>query len=148
MTKAKTRGRMGTLFLLCSVIAFAACTGTDAGTSSSDTRGASLSAETSQLDGALVVEGQTGWALVLAGAQQPFDALLEETVNIAANKGYETTATNCDQGAAEALQMDPDTTYTVSIHTDSKEKATTLLDEFSGIGIEGVVTRVTTGCPN
>ncbi len=92
-------------------------------------------------------EGRQLWAVVLAGASEPSDPLLEETVSDLSRAGHETNVTNCDRGAAEALGMNPSESYTVSVYADSEEAAMILLNDVAPRGIVGVITQIRVECP-
>lgn len=87
------------------------------------------------------------WAVVLAGASEPGDPLLEATVADLDRDGHKTSPTNCDRGAAETLGMNPIGTYTVSVYAESQADAFGLRDQLVSIGLFGEVTEVFVECP-
>ena len=91
--------------------------------------------------------GDSAWAVVVAGASDPFDPLLATTVDQLAAAGYTTTITNCDVGAAVALGMQPDTSFTVSVYAADESAAGLLVDDLEQSALPGVVTRITVECP-
>lgn len=92
--------------------------------------------------------GARRWAVVLAGASEPSDPILELAVADATGAGLEGAVTNCDRGAAEALGMAPAGTYTVSVYADTNEAAEALLGRLVGMGVEGVVAAIVQECPD
>lgn len=91
--------------------------------------------------------GATAWAVVVAGASDPFDPLLGETVDLVAAAGHTTTITNCDVGAAEALGMQPALSYTISVYAADESAAGLLAASLDAAGLPGVVTEVSVICP-
>ena len=91
--------------------------------------------------------GATAWAVVIAGASDPFDPLLGETVDLVAAAGHTTTITNCDVGAAEALGMQPAVSYTISVYAADEDAADRLAASLETVGLPGVVTEVSVVCP-
>lgn len=88
----------------------------------------------------------TKWAVVLAGSSSQYDALLKETTAIATKAGYESSITNCDRGAAEAIQMNPTDTFTISVYADSEEAAAKVLADFKQLNIVGSIVLVEIDC--
>ncbi len=91
--------------------------------------------------------GATAWAVVVAGASDPFDPLLGETVELVAAAGHRTTITNCDVGAAAALGMQPQVSFTVSVYAADQSSADRLAESLEAVGLPGVVTEVSAVCP-
>ena len=87
------------------------------------------------------------WAVVVAGASDPYDVLLADSVADLAAAGHIAEITNCDRGAAEALQMAADGTFTVGVHFESEQWASEAQAALASIGIEGIVTPITVACP-
>ena len=91
--------------------------------------------------------GESSWAVVVAGASDPFDPLLAEAVQDLAAEGYETTITNCDVGAADALRMQPGESYTVSVYAADEAAAVALSADLEQRGFGGPVAQVLVECP-
>ena len=136
------------------VILFAACSGSQSSAGPDNAPAVNEAQEVAPL-----VEGQVGsadvpdigarsWAVVVAGASDPYDPSLSETVEVLANAGYSSTITNCDQGAAEALGMEPSESYTVSVYGPDEDVAAELVEALDEIGLtDGVVTEILVNCP-
>jgi len=92
-------------------------------------------------------EGANVWAVVVAGASQPHDTLLSMTVDDLAAVGYQTTPTNCNQGAAEALGMAPAESFTVSVHFETEAEAASANRKLEAAGLGGIVAMVKVKCP-
>ncbi len=92
-------------------------------------------------------EGATSWAVVVAGASDPYDTLLQDAVTELGAAGFTAQITNCDVGAAQALQMSPTGTFTVSVYYESETAATQGVTDLAASGITGVATRIETSCP-
>ena len=90
--------------------------------------------------------GASAWAVVIAGATDPFDSLLEGTLENLTAQGYETLITNCDVGAAEAIGMQPVVSYTVSAYANDRENAEGLADILREIDLGGTVAQVSVDC--
>ncbi len=88
--------------------------------------------------------GSPLWALVLAGASEPRDPLLDGAVAEAARLGYMATSTNCDEGAPEALGMAPGG-YTVSIYFADRAAAELLQ---ATEATDAVIAEVNLRCPD
>ncbi len=93
-------------------------------------------------------EGSSSWAVVVAGASDPYDTLLEDTVAELSAAGFSALITNCDHGAADALQMSPAGTFTVSVYYDSEAAAAQGVTDLAAAGIAGVATPIETSCPD
>jgi hypothetical protein len=88
------------------------------------------------------------WAVVLAGASTPGDEILLAAVDDAASAGFDAAPTNCDDGAAEALGMAGDGTYTVSLHYATEAEAIAASDMLAAGGVASAVAEVATACPD
>ena len=93
-----------------------------------------------------LVHGDSTWVVVLAGSEDPEDPVLAEAEQTAAEAGYTTGLTDCDEGAAEALGMPAQGTYTVSVYLETEADAEAAAAAFSARGTEGVVAEVRTFC--
>ena len=93
-----------------------------------------------------LVHGDPTWAVVLAGSADPGDTVLAEAELAAGEAGYTTGLTDCDEGAAEALGMPAQGTYTVSVYLETEEDAEAAATAFAARGVEGVVAEVRTFC--
>lgn len=91
--------------------------------------------------------GASAWAVVVAGASDPFDPLLEDTVGLLEQAGYSTTITNCDVGAAEAIALQPQTSFTVSVYVANEPDATALSEMFEADGLPVAATEIVVQCP-
>ena len=83
--------------------------------------------------------------MVLAGSATPDDPVLAEAILAAEEAGYTTGATDCDDGAPEALGQ-PDGTSTVSVYLENEADAHIALLAFEARGVSGVVAEVQTFC--
>ena len=91
--------------------------------------------------------GDSVWAVVVAGASDPFDPILEDTVGLVTDAGHDTTITNCDEGAAEAIGMLPDASFTVSVYAATPDAAAVLHEELAAAGLPGAISEVLVRCP-
>lgn len=91
--------------------------------------------------------GDSGWAVVVAGASDPFDPLLSETIQLVQAQGHDTTITNCDGGAAESIGMQPLVSFTVSAYSFSEAGANELAESLDIAGLPGTVVEITVACP-
>ena len=89
--------------------------------------------------------GGSTWVVVLAGSATPDDPVLAEAILAAEQAGYTTGATDCDDGAPEALGQ-PDGTSTVSVYLENEADAHAALLAFEARGVSGVVAQVQTFC--
>lgn len=89
--------------------------------------------------------GADTWVVVLAGSDTPDDPLLAEAILAAEEAGYTTGATDCDDGAPEALGQ-PDGNSTVSVYLENEADAHAALLAFEARGVSGVVAQVQTFC--
>lgn len=89
--------------------------------------------------------GGFAWVVVLAGSATPDDPVLAEAILAAEQAGYTTGATDCDDGASEALG-EPDGTSTVSVYLENEADAHAALLAFEARGVSGVVAQVQTFC--
>jgi len=89
--------------------------------------------------------GGSTWVVVLAGSATPDDPVLAEAILAAEQAGYTTGATDCDDGAPEALGQ-PDGTSTVSVYLENEADAHAALLAFEARGVSGVVAEVQTFC--
>jgi hypothetical protein len=93
-----------------------------------------------------IQQGETVWAVVLAGAETFDDPALEAAVQAANDAGYEFVGpTDCDVGAPEALGL-PDSALTVSVYLNSEADANAAADAFAGRGVDGVVAELQLFC--
>lgn len=90
---------------------------------------------------------ETAWVLVLAGASDPYDPILTDTLSEVGDLGYESRISNCDQGAAEAIGMAPEGTFTLSALFGSEAAAVEASAVLASSQIEGLVTEVVVACP-
>lgn len=98
-----------------------------------------------QPDAPLAHGGET-WAVVLAGAEED-DPSLDAAIQALADVGYETGATSCDQGAAEALGLPAGYVTVSAVGYSTEALATQALTALEERGVEGaVVAKVTTYC--
>jgi len=89
--------------------------------------------------------GADTWVVVLAGSETPDDPVLAEAILAAEEAGYTTGATDCDDGAPEALGQ-PDGSSTVSVYLENEADARAALLAFEARGVSGVVAQVQTFC--
>jgi hypothetical protein len=89
--------------------------------------------------------GADTWVVVLAGSATPDDPVLAEAILAAEEAGYTTGATDCDDGAPEALGL-PDGNSTVSVYLENEADAHAALLAFEARGVSGVVAQVKTFC--
>ncbi|MGH8944496.1 MAG: hypothetical protein ACRDWF_16910 [Acidimicrobiia bacterium] len=89
--------------------------------------------------------GADTWVVVLAGSDTPDDPVLAEAILAAEEAGYTTGATDCDDGAPEALGQ-PDGNSTVSVYLETEADAHAALLAFEARGVSGVVAQVQTFC--
>ncbi len=94
-----------------------------------------------------LLEGPRPWAVVVAGASDPYDPLLEDAVVELRTAGWSVQITNCDVGAANALQMSPTGTFTVSVYYDSHTEALEGVSDLAASEIAGVVAPAEVSCP-
>jgi hypothetical protein len=93
-----------------------------------------------------IQQGETVWAVVLAGAAAFDDPALEAAVQAANDAGYEFVGpTDCDVGAPEALGL-PDTALTVSVYLNSEADANAAAAAFEARGVDGVVAQLQLFC--
>ncbi|HYJ26007.1 MAG TPA: hypothetical protein VE027_13440 [Acidimicrobiia bacterium] len=89
--------------------------------------------------------GADTWVVVLAGSDTPDDPVLADAILAAEEAGYTTGATDCDDGAPEALGQ-PDGNSTVSVYLGNEADAHAALLAFEARGVSGVVAQVQTFC--
>ncbi|MDF2731178.1 MAG: hypothetical protein K0T01_2969, partial [Acidimicrobiia bacterium] len=89
--------------------------------------------------------GADTWVVVLAGSDTPDDPVLADAILAAEEAGYTTGATDCDDGAPEALGQ-PDGNSTVSVYLENEADAHAALLAFEARGVSGVVAQVQTFC--
>ncbi len=89
--------------------------------------------------------GGTTWAVVLAGAEDADDPVIQDAIQAAEDAGYVTGPTDCDEGAADALGA---TGYvlTVSVYFETESDARAAAAAFQARGVDGVVAEVQTFC--
>ncbi len=93
-----------------------------------------------------IQQGETVWAVVLAGAEAFDDPVLEAAVQAASDAGYEFVGpTDCDVGAPEALGL-PDSALTVSVYLNSEVDAKAAAAAFMARGVDGVVAELQLFC--
>ncbi len=92
--------------------------------------------------------GQAQLVLVVAGASDPYDRLLTDMMAQMDGLGVEGRISNCDQGAAEALGMAAEGTFTLSAPIDSQAAVADALAVLSADGIDAVPAEVVVACPN
>lgn len=93
-----------------------------------------------------IQQGETVWAVVLAGAEAFDDPTLEAAVQAANDAGYEFVGpTDCDVGAPEALGL-PESALTVSVYLNSEADANAAAAAFSARGVDGVVAELQLFC--
>ena len=89
------------------------------------------------------------WGRHLGGSPRrvdaPADPVLAEAILAAEEAGYTTGATDCDDGAPEALGQ-PDGNSTVSVYLENEADAHAALLAFEARGVSGVVAQVQTFC--
>lgn len=90
--------------------------------------------------------GASAWAVVIAGASDPFDPPLEDAEQQVLNAGYDTTITNCDVGAATALGMAPDSSFTVSVYAADEQNASVLATALDAAGLAGEIAEISVDC--
>ena len=95
--------------------------------------------------------GGATWAVVLDGGPvpdtEPGDARFPDALAAARKAGYETGATDCDQGAPEALGLPDEGHQTVSVYFRRRTHAEEALAMFRQRGwTKGVVAEVRTFC--
>ena len=93
-----------------------------------------------------ISQGGTTWAVVLAGSADFEDPALLVAMNVASDVGYSTGPTDCDVGAAQALGIDSEIVYTVSVYYATEADARTAQAAFAVRGQAGVVAEVETFC--
>ena len=94
---------------------------------------------------ASLAHGADTWVVVLAGSDTPDDPVLADAILAAEEAGYTTGATDCDDGAPEALGQ-PDGNSTVSVYLENEADANAALLAFEARGVSGVVAQVQTFC--
>lgn len=92
-----------------------------------------------------LTHGGTVWAVILAGADELDDPVLEGAVEVAADAGYTAYPTDCDVGAPEALGLD-DSAATVSVYFATEAAAEEARAAFEARGIGVTVAEVQTYC--
>jgi hypothetical protein len=93
-----------------------------------------------------IQQGETVWAVVLAGADAFDDPALEAAVQAANEAGYEFVGpTDCDVGAPEALGL-PDSALTVSVYLNTEADANAAAAAFAARGVDGVVAELQLFC--
>jgi hypothetical protein len=93
-----------------------------------------------------IQQGETVWAVVLAGAETFDDPALEAAVQAANDAGYEFVGpTDCDVGAPEALGL-PDSALTVSVYLNTEADANAAAAAFAARGVDGVVAELQLFC--
>ncbi len=102
---------------------------------------------TEPADEAVAPPAETAWVVVVAGASDPFDSILTESVEELSDLGFEGRISNCDRGAAEAIGMAADTTFTVTAEFDSQDAATEAVATLAASQIEVVAAEVVVSCP-
>ncbi|HEY7703347.1 MAG TPA: hypothetical protein VID03_00785 [Acidimicrobiia bacterium] len=90
-------------------------------------------------------QGDSTWAVVLAGAANPDDPAIQAASQAASAAGYTAGWTDCDEGAAEALGL-PGGSITVSVYFESEAHARAAATAFEARGTSGVVAEVRTFC--
>jgi hypothetical protein len=93
-----------------------------------------------------LTQGGTTWALVLAGSADFEDPALGHAAAVASDAGYTTGPTDCDIGAAQALGIDSEIVYTVSVHYETEADAQAAQAAFAARDLTGVVAQVQTFC--
>ncbi len=91
--------------------------------------------------------GQAEWVLVVAGASNPYDPLLTAAMADVDALGFNSRISNCDVGAAEAIGMAADGTFTLSAPFDSQAAAADAAAVLSNGQIEAVPIEITVVCP-
>lgn len=89
--------------------------------------------------------GGLTWAVVLAGAADPDDPAIAAAGQAATDAGYSTGWTDCDEGAAEALDL-PGGAITISVYFDSEVDARAAAAAFAARDIDVVVAEIRTYC--
>jgi hypothetical protein len=93
-----------------------------------------------------LTHGGTTWALVLAGSADFEDPALGHAAAVASDAGYTTGPTDCDIGAPQALGIDSEIVYTVSVYYATEADARAAQAAFAARDLPGVVTQVQTMC--
>jgi hypothetical protein len=93
-----------------------------------------------------LTQGGTTWALVLAGSADFEDPALGHAAAVASDAGYTTGPTDCDLGAAQALGIDSEIVYTVSVYYATEAEARTAQAAFVERDLPGVIAQVQTFC--
>lgn len=91
---------------------------------------------------------QAQWVLVVAGASDPYDRLLTDTMTQMEGLGIEGRISNCEKGTAEALGMAVEGTFTLSAPIDSQAAVADALAVLSSDGIDAVAAEVVVACPD
>jgi hypothetical protein len=93
-----------------------------------------------------LTQGGTTWALVLAGSADFEDPALGHAAAVASDAGYTTGPTDCDIGAPQALGIDSEIVYTVSVYYATEAEARAAQAAFAARDLPGVVAQVQTFC--
>ena len=93
-----------------------------------------------------LTQGGTTWALVLAGSADFEDPALGHAAAVASDAGYTTGPTDCDIGAPQALGIDSEIVYTVSVYYATEADARAAQAAFAARDLPGVVAQVQTFC--
>ena len=86
------------------------------------------------------------WSVVLAGSPDFDDPVLAQAIADAAAAGYDVGATDCDEGAAEAIGMAGDGVYTITVYLNSEEDAHAAADAFAARDVPATVALVHLFC--
>ncbi len=89
----------------------------------------------------------SGWVLVIAGASDPYDPILTDTLSEIGDLGFDSRISNCDQGAAEAIGMSPDGTFTLSAPFASEAAAVDAAAVLASSQIDSVAAEIVVACP-
>ena len=86
------------------------------------------------------------WSVVLAGSADFDDPVLDQAIADADAAGYFVGKTDCDEGAAEAIGMDGNGVYTITVYLNSEPDANAAAEAFAARGVDATVALVTLFC--
>jgi hypothetical protein len=86
------------------------------------------------------------WSVVLAGSADFDDPVLAQAIADAGAAGYDVGATDCDEGAAEAIGMAGNGVYTITVYLNSEADARAAAEAFAARDVDATVALVTLFC--
>lgn len=87
------------------------------------------------------------WSVVIGGSSDPYDPLFADLVNDLARLDFDAEISNCLPATAEALGMDPASSYTVHVTVESEAEALAAQAELRRQGMDSVVSESPIRCP-